>query len=233
MNTDLALALEYAPILHFDEMETIPLRAVGCTVFRASAPSHSFPGRRIEVPDGAACVIEYAYYYDYDIQHLYDLEHAWVTVGLDGQPAEAEGSFHGKYLRLLVPEISGSLPPDGRHVHAFAQPGKHGLLAAGELTRLYPDWDGCCGARAGGPVLIGNPFSAAHTADHRDLYSPTPQDDANSLRYLREKLAFRPSLRFRECPVPDDRYMPWQELFRLIPGWIRTECRRLAELYEA
>ena len=29
-------------------------------------------------------LIEYAVYMDYDIQHLYELEHMWVAVGEDG-----------------------------------------------------------------------------------------------------------------------------------------------------
>ena len=101
--TDRELALRYAPIIHFDEKETIPLRAIGYTVFRETKKSASFPKRAVEVPAGAQCVIEYAYYYDYDIGHMYDLEHIWVTVGKDGHLAASEASFHGKYLVLLVP----------------------------------------------------------------------------------------------------------------------------------
>ena len=39
MLSDLALALRYAPILHFDKNETIPVRAVGYTVFKETKQS--------------------------------------------------------------------------------------------------------------------------------------------------------------------------------------------------
>ena len=99
--TEQELALRYAPIVHFDQNETIPLQPVGYTIAKETTRSQSFPKREIVVPQDAAFVIEYAYYWDYDIQHMYDLEHIWVTVSVDGQVMDAEGSFHGKYLKLL------------------------------------------------------------------------------------------------------------------------------------
>ncbi len=231
MSADLQAALDYAPVIHFDERETIPLRAVGYTVFRETEKSASFPGRFVKVPDEAAFTVEYAYYFDYDIEHMYDLEHIWVTVGKDGGALSAEASFHGKYLVLLVPGLHGSVPPSGRHVHAFCQPGKHAFLPAGDLFRIVPRWDVCCQEEAGGPVLIGNPFSAAHSPTGRKLFSPAPGDDARSRRYIRENLTFRPSLRFRETVPKPEIYLPWQDLFERIPRWIDAECARLRILY--
>ena len=43
--TDLEIALRYSPLLYHDVNDSIPLRAVGYTVFRRTAPSVSFPGR--------------------------------------------------------------------------------------------------------------------------------------------------------------------------------------------
>ena len=231
MPDDLQTALDYAPVLHLDEKETIPVRAVGYTVFRETEKSVSFPGRTVTVPRDAAFTVEYAYYFDYDIEHMYDLEHIWVTVGRDGGVLAAEASFHGRYLVLLVPGLHGSVEPAGNRVHAFCQPGKHAFLPAGDLFRLVPRWDVCCLEEAGGPVLIGNPFSAAHSPTGRALFAPTAADDARSRRYLRENLAFRPTLRFRETQLKDGLYMPWAELFALIPGWISAECARLRTLY--
>ena len=231
MHTDLELALRYAPRVHFDKNDPIPLRAVGYTVFRETKRSLSFPKRAVEVPKGAAFTVEYAYFFDYDIEHMYDLEHVWVTAAEDGSVLDAQGSFHGKYLNLLLPGFPGSVPPDGTHVHAFCQPGKHAFLAAGELTRLFPRWDVCCGEEAGGPVLIGNPFCAEYSPTGKDLFIPTDRENELSIRYMKERLSFRPSLKFIEKPVPDDIYMPWEALFRLIPGWIGEECERLERLY--
>lgn len=231
MLPDHALAVRYAPILHFDENETIPVRAVGYTVFRKTAKSDSFPKRAITVPQNGA-VIEYAYYFDYDIEHMYDLEHIWVTVNAAGEVTAAEASFHGKYLVLLVPGLQGSLEPTDGHVHAFCQPGKHAFLPAGDLFRIVPRWDVCCDKEAGGPVLIGNPFCAAYSPTGKDLFVPTKTDDAHSIRYLRENLSFQPSTRFVETKLDESVYMTWEALFDRIPGWIREECARLNKLYE-
>ncbi|MBR4502901.1 MAG: hypothetical protein IKP22_13635 [Clostridia bacterium] len=231
MNKDVELALLYAPIVHFDRNDPIPPRAVGVTVFGETKQSASFPKRRVEVPEGAAFTVEYAYYFDYDIGHMYDLEHVWVTVRKDGAVMDAQGSFHGKFLNMLLPGFPGTLPPEGTHVHAFCQPGKHAFLAAGELTRLFPKWDACCGREAGGPVLIGNPFCAEYSPSGKDLFVPDALDDELCVRYMRERLSFEPSLEFEVRPVDTSLYMPWETLFGLIPRWIRAECGRLRRLY--
>ena len=219
--TDLELARQYLPIIHFDRAETIPLLAMGYTVFRDTRPSESFPKRVVEVSPSAAFVIEYACYWDYDIQHMYDLEHLWVTVGHDGAPIHAEGSFHGKYLNLYDPGLP-CLPPDGHRVHAFCQPGKHAFLPDGQLFRLVPHWRECCTAESGGPVLVGGPFGGA--------YTPTPADNARCERYIRAHLAFDPTLDFSDEMPADLRLMPWTEMTAWIPERVTAECARLAAL---
>ena len=137
--TDAQLALKYAPIVHYDVDETIPLKKVGYTIFREEMRSDSFPKRTVKPEDGGF-VIEYALFWDYDIQHMYDLEHLWVWVNEDGYVIKAEGSFHGKYLTLWEPDMDfAQAPIDGR-VHAFCQPGKHAFLPDGQLFRLIPGW---------------------------------------------------------------------------------------------
>ncbi|MDD3335127.1 MAG: hypothetical protein PHI98_06355 [Eubacteriales bacterium] len=218
--TDLELAKRYAPIIHFDRNETIPFQAFGYTVLRRTGESPSFR-RILTVPQDAECVIEYACYWDYDIQHMYDLEHIWVTVGKDGQPVAAEGSFHGKYLTLLVPELPGALPPTKGHIHAFCQPGKHAFLADGSFTRLIPGWRECCNVAAGGEVLVGGPFAG--------VYQPTEEDNQRCKRYIKENYAFEPTLNFSK-PMPETvKYMTWPEMFEWIPRRIRQECDRLSK----
>ena len=46
-------------------------------------------------------VIEYAFFWDYDIQHMYDLEHIWVTVDSAGQICGCQASFHGQRLNMM------------------------------------------------------------------------------------------------------------------------------------
>ena len=226
--TDLELAQRTIPILHFDRAETIPLRAVGYTVFRSMAESVSFPKRTVKVPQEAALTVEYAFYFDYDIEHMYDLEHVWVTVGKDGEVLNVEGSYHGKYLNVLIPGYPGALGLEDGHMHVFCQPGKHAMLASGIMTKLYPGWAECC-REAGGPVLIGNPFSAAYSPTGKDLFVPTLEDDRNSVRYLHDQLSFEPTLDFSRTQMPSDLLMPWEELYQAIPGWISAECAHLKE----
>ncbi len=216
---DLDLAVKYAPLIHFDMAETIPLAAVGYTVFREETRSDSFPKRSI-VPGECGLVIEYALYWDFDIQHMYDLEHIWVYVAADGRVTWAEGSFHGKYLTLWEPEMSFALQPEGTHVHAFCQPGKHAFLPDGQLFRLIPAWQDCCDAFSGGGVLVGGPFAGA--------YHATPEEDARCAAYIRQHLAFRPTLRFTDgVPLNAALLRPWDALKAWIPGRIAQLCAEI------
>ena len=218
---DRRLAEKYAPIIHYDVDETIPQAAVGYTVFREEMRSDSFPKRTVK-PDDCGLVIEYALYWDFDIQHMYDLEHIWVYVAADGRVQRAEASFHGKYLTLWEPGLPFAREIDGSHVHAFCQPGKHAFLPDGQLFRLLPDWYASCNAQAGGPVLVGGPFAGA--------YQPSPEDDAASVAVLREKYAFEPTLTFREgVAIPAALLRPWETLKAEIPGRIAALCGELKQ----
>lgn len=85
MEKEHRLALAYQPYIQKDLNEPFPIRYFGYTVFRDREPSPSFPKLTLDPSElGAAYIIEYAVYYDYDIQHLYDLEHVWVAVDQAG-----------------------------------------------------------------------------------------------------------------------------------------------------
>ena len=216
--TDHEIALRYAPIVHFDKNETIPLRAVGYTIARANMPSPSFPKRNLLVGPGGLC-IEYAYYWDYDIQHGYDLEHIWVIVNSDGVPVGAEGSFHGGFIPLMIP---GHTPLTGSHVHAYCQPGKHAFLGLGEMFRAMPGWKESCREAAGGSVLVGGPFGG--------VYAPTEEDDRLCDWYIRTHLTFDATLEFTQDAPESVLYMPWSELKEKIPQWVMAECARVKAL---
>jgi hypothetical protein len=125
---ELALAARYAPLIHLDRLDPFLPSFAGYTIFRRDGQSASFPrrvtprpqpprlgerearelatylpdGRLPEVPDiAAAFVVEYAIWWDWDIQHLYELEHAWSYVGADGRLLYAEASWHGGYFPML------------------------------------------------------------------------------------------------------------------------------------
>lgn len=216
---DQQLALNYAPIIHYDLGEPIPLKKVGYTVFREEARSDSFPKRTVRPARGGA-VIEYALFWDYDIQHMYDLEHIWVWVDEDGYVIKAEASFHGKYLMLWEPDMDFALPPEDGRVHAFCQPGKHAFLPEGGLFRLVPGWQENCMENAGGEVLVGGPFAGA--------YEPSEEDDARCATYIRAHLAFTPTLQFDKGTIlPAGLLCPWAELKAWIPARIRELCANL------
>ena len=223
--TDAQLAAKYAPIIHYDLDETIPLRKVGYAVFREEMRSDSFPKRTVK-PDFCGLVIEYALFWDYDIQHMYDLEHIWVWVSANGRVTRAEASFHGKYLTLWEPEMPFALLPTENRVHAFCQPGKHALMPEGQLFRLFPGWKESCMETAGGPVLVGGPFAGT--------YQSTPEEDARCCSHIREHLSFEPTLTFdRGAPLPEELLCSWEELKAWIPARISELCAQLREKVEA
>ena len=216
---DFSIALLYAPIIHYDVDETIPLKKVGYTVFREELRSDSFPKRTVK-PDEGGFVIEYALFWDYDIQHMYDLEHIWVYVGPDSCVTKAEGSFHGKYLTLWTPDMPFALPMTGDRVHAFCQPGKHAFLPDGQLFRLIPGWFECCNVAAGGDILVGGPFGGR--------YTPTDEDNARCAAHIRQTMGFEPTLAFDEgAAIPEDIICTWDEMKTWIPERIAELCKEL------
>ena len=100
MNDQKELVLCCQPHIYRDRKEPFPIRHIGYTVFREKGRSQSFRDLTLDPAEhGAAFIIEYAVYYDYDIQHMYDLEHAWTAVREDGSLAGCWGTFHGMRLR--------------------------------------------------------------------------------------------------------------------------------------
>ena len=109
---DHALALRYAPKIRFDLNEPFTPAAVGYSVFRADGESLSFP-REIKLAGDGGMAIEYAIWWDWDIQHLYELEHIWVHVDGEGKLVAAEASWHGDFNPML--DADGKMPlEDGR-----------------------------------------------------------------------------------------------------------------------
>ena len=125
---ELAFALKYCPYIFFDKKEPIPLRRIGYQVFTSTSPSDSFP-RTVQVKNGET-VIEYAFFWDYDIQHMYDLEHIWVTVDSAGQICGCQASFHGQRLNMMWDRDNSLKTENQTHVCLYSQPGKTRVHAA-------------------------------------------------------------------------------------------------------
>jgi hypothetical protein len=224
----LETCLNYAPVVYFDRKEPFAIRRIGCTLFEKSGYSPSFPGspehRRLIMPGlkQAAFAIEYAYYFDYDIQHLYELEHVWVYVDHSGSVCGCEGSFHGKYLNEMIPLFS-ILDAGSTHVRLYSQPGKHAFLPAIELFRLYPDPDACCMEDAGKDGLSLPEMFSGRVPDTESVQTAVRT-------FIKKQYAFKPSWRFVPVIPDSGLYISWDELAHEIPQRIAAELSRIGAI---
>lgn len=208
-----ALVLHYQPHIYLDRLDPFPIRWIGYTVFTQKGLSSSWPGLTLDPQaSGAAAIIEYAVYFDYDIQHLYELEHIWVAVGKDGAVADCWCSFHGMQLRAAG---LSAFRLEGTHPVLFAQPGKHAMLPSPELFELHPQFHTACMENAGGGLLIP-PMLAGRM-------QTSPEQDAQIRQYIRQHFAFIPSMDFRLQDLDDRQFIPWPELLEKIPRMVQAQ----------
>jgi glycerophosphoryl diester phosphodiesterase len=215
--SDLDLARYYAPVIYFDAAEPfLPLYA-GYAVFRSAGSSPSFP-RYVTFEQPAVLAIEYAIWWDWDIQHLYELEHAWVFVDAAGAVVGVESSQHG------ASAASGFMLEDGRPV-LYAEPGKHALTSdRAYLLERKPRTALECGPRAGlGGVWVTPLFRGRIAAKN-------PIADQLVRTHLR-RLAFEPRSEWSQrVEVGGLPLMPWALLDAAIPPIVAA---RVAELEAA
>lgn len=215
---DRKLAAMYAPRLFFDHNEPFfPVR-IGITVLRQEGDSPSFRRRVAVNRPGVEAVVEYAIYYDYDIQHLYDLEHVWVYIGRNGEVADVEVSFHGKYLKGL---LRGRTNLIGTRAGLYVQPGKHALSPLPEIFELLPGFASCTQEEAGADGLICGDFLNGIVATDDEI-------NHRVHRYL-QTCRFTPSLSYRiwEYADREDLFVSWSQLLAEIPERIGKELERL------
>lgn len=219
------LAARYAPLIQFDAHEPFLPSVVGYTVFRANAPSPSFP-RQVELrPAGqppAELAIEYAVWWDWDITHLYELEHLWVFVDEAGRVVRGEGSWHGGFNSMT---LDGGLTLDGDRLVVFSEPGKHAFAP-------HPDWYAerrrqeittqTTRYAGSGGVWVTPLFER----EIRRLRTPY----ANSLvRTYLQRQAFEPAWDFsRRFAITPELLVPWPALRSWIPGQVARVIERLA-----
>lgn len=215
---DRDLARRHAPIVFFDRAEPFVPTRVGYAILRASGPSPSFDRYlNLRLPDGrqAAAVIEYALWTDWDIQHLYELEHVWSYIDGAGNLLYAEASSHGRYAALVQ---NGRLSREGERPVAFAQPGKHAMVPTPEAYDL--DFFRAMCARAAGPdagnsgVLVGKPIAGR--------VAKTRRRDALANAYLHRQ-AFVPTFRFSQrWDAADAPLEPIDALITSVPARLET-----------
>lgn len=211
---DLALAQRHAPRVFFDHREPFLPLAAGYTVFRAKAESLSFP-RTISLSEGTAAVIEYAIWWDWDIQHLYELEHVWVHLDADDHIVAVEASTHGELV--MMTRDDGSLPVDenGR-VELYSEPGKHAFAPSASWLHNLTDYTRLrCGERAGsGGVLVNDMFRAQ--------IGPLSKADHRLARRWLQCRRFEPAFMFDQvADLRSAAVAPWPALRAWIPGRVR------------
>lgn len=216
--SQLELVRKYSPYLLFDKNEPFFPSMIGYTIFEGSDKSSSFP-REIVFNDKIKYVIEYALYWDFDIEHLYDLEHVWVYVDKDENIYDCEASFHGKYLRGLLEDRSNIL--DETHVKLYSQPGKHAFSPMPEFFKLVPNYRQATYEFAGRDGLIVTKVGEGR-------YSTTPEINKMVQSYM-QKYKFHPSMEFKGYSIPESLFVPWTELYEEIPIFIN---KRLADIKE-
>lgn len=217
---DRALAARAAPLLMFDTREPFLPQAVGYTVFRADGASPSFPRQiALNAPGraGATTVIEYAIWWDWDIGHLYELEHAWVYLDAAENVIEAEASWHGGYHTMRA---NGAIPLSDGRVRLLSEPGKHAFAPAEDwFAQRDAETRGECARPGQGGVWV-TPLFEKHIVDK------SPAADLAVRAHL-ARSAFAPSFEFTQAfHIRESHLVAWPRLFKWIPRrvawWVRT-----------
>lgn len=209
---DYTLAARYAPILKFDAREPFLPLAVGYSIFRKNTRSPSFP-RQIKVSNGdrpaSMLAIEYTIWWDWDIVHLFELEHVWVFIDKNGEVVRGEASTHGKNKNMGV---NGSLPLTGERLTLFSEPGKHAFAPmVGWMQDRAEETRHLCRKMAGTGGLLITPL-------FKDISSLKTFEVDRLVYDFLQRHAIEPSYEFsRTFPVPPEILIPWPALYRWIP----------------
>ena len=216
---DYDLALRHAPLIRFDRNEPFFPLVVGYSVFRGTSASWSFP-RVLKLPEGATTVIEYAVWWDWDIGHLYELEHIWVYLDDSENIVRIDASWHGGWSEML--DEDGQPPVYNLRAIVHSEPGKHAFAATIKpLEERRPITGFSCGKRAGlGGVLVTAVFKGK-------IHDRNPLNNQLVHTYL-ERRAFEPSYEFDNIfDLRETALVPWDNLNKWIPSRIHWWCEQL------
>lgn len=209
------LAVDHRPVLRCCRTEPYPPGRLGW--FAATEPTRS-PSSAFELVPRGAAVIEYVIWCDWDIGHLYDLEHVWVHVDAAGSVIAVEGSQHGRRVDLTDCAVEAGRPV------VYLEPGKHAVWSspksmAPEFSRIAAQ----CGPFAGNDgVHVDNPFG-----DRGEIAATPLEHRLARLKLKRD--AFRPAFDFSPGEVAPP-LIPWAELAAWIPGRVHS---LVADLYDS
>jgi putative hydrolase of the HAD superfamily len=217
------LAHRNFPLILFDVMEPfMPLR-VGYSVFKRRSDSKADYRRKLDSEarlrfnlDGLATIIEYGVWWDWDIEHLYELEAIWTYLDAKGKVISIEASWHGGYNEMRV---GGSIPVHNGRFVVYSQPGKHAFAPEPGWFDRESTIKSCSRNAGSGGVHVTPLFEGR-----------LPKDDSldGIVRGYLKRKAFVPSFRFtREWSMPREAFMPWEELQSWIPLRVREVLRQL------
>ena len=98
----------------------------------------------------------------------------------------------------------------------YSQPGKHAMLANPKPMYLYSELFESCDRLAG-----------IHGLDAPERYLTdihiTDEENKKVVQYIREHFIFKPSMEFEEFVIPENDYIPWEELAQNIPEYIKAQ----------
>ncbi|WMT88624.1 HAD family hydrolase [Pelagibacterium sp. 26DY04] len=206
--SDLDLARRVAPVIRFAANEPFLPSKVGITVLDRPGISPSAP-LDITFEPGVAKVIEYAIWWDWDIQHLYELEHVWLKLDENDQVIGVDASAHGKLYPMR--RADGELPVEEGRVTLYSEPGKHAFHPAAEPIIERRDWlTACCTSMtSAGHVLINAMF--------REVFADITTSDHRAIRRYLQNRAFVPAYDFTQAfDTTGIDYMSWPELHEFI-----------------
>lgn len=212
------LAAQFAPIIHFDDNEPFRPVKVGFSVLGRDDVSPSSPHQPTWSPR-TATVIEYAIWSDWDIGHIFELEHVWVFVDTDGLVERVDGSQHGTSAEIT--NAVGDLPIRSGRIQLFAEPGKHAIAGAPTAFRATrAQMETNCNEGAGSDRFEVPELFAAQI-------KLTPYDRFLTRQYLQQH-RFVPSGTFGQIvDLRDVECMAWPRLAAEIPDRV---SRILADL---
>lgn len=225
---DLSLARRIAPTIRFAANEPFLPSKIGITVLDRAEKSPSAP-LEVTFEPGVARVIEYAIWWDWDIGHLYELEHIWLKLDADDNIVRVDASAHGKLFAMTLED--GSLPTENGRVTLYSEPGKHAFhaTAAAIIDKRRAMTAACSELAGNGLVLINAMFAEAFAG-------VTREDHRAVKRYLQDR-AFQPSFDFSQrFDLSDIDYMSWPDLHAYIAGRvpaILAQVRREQPLLKA
>lgn len=172
----------------------------------------------------AALVIEYAIYYDSDIQHIYDLEHVWIYLDHHYQIIGVKASRHGMFVTQY--ETVKEIKTKNGHPILYIDPGKHAHHVTPKTMRkkiLYACNTQQLSAQGMYPVHF---FTPAIWQQFKDVYP----GKAKIIQYYKENFAHPPSFHFKKYLIPERPLLVgWKALENEIPQRVYQFLKRIKQ----